>query len=123
MPSLAIVGARFRPPAEDVLRNLPAGADLKLKRQPENPYDENAIQVMLPKWEDLPEVAEIIEGAFGAIDEPEPMHLGFIPRGEAAKIAPQMDAKEIEELDGVLTFDPRGNPLVAFTWDEDEVEL
>lgn len=114
MPSLAIVGARFRPPAEDVLRNLPAGADLILKRQADNPYDANAVQVMLPEGDIGNEAAQTFECEM-------PLHLGYIPRTEAATIGPQMDERGIEEIPGILTFDPRGGPLVSFHWNEDEV--
>lgn len=113
MPSLPIVGARFRPPAEDVLRNLPSGADLILRRQPDNPYDANAVQVMLPDGDIANEMAALFEF------EP-PLHLGFIPRTEAASIGPQMDERQIEEIKGLLTFSPQGAPLVSFHWEESE---
>lgn len=89
-----IVGAYFRPPAAAVLEALPTGAALTLRAEPENPHDDNAIQVLmagaglaglgeaaraeleakLPNYgftlEELVETAEI--------------HLGYIPRDSAA---------------------------------------
>lgn len=118
MIALSIVGARFRPPAENVLRNLPSGADLILRRQPDNPYDQNAVQVMLPDWEELDDIKSLVENEHGPGFDPSPLHLGFIPRTEAAKIGPDMDAKGIEEIEGLLTFSPQGTPLVSFEWEE-----
>jgi hypothetical protein len=42
-----IVGAHFRPPAKQVLSHLPSGAELRLVPEPDNPYDEFAIRVMV----------------------------------------------------------------------------
>jgi hypothetical protein len=55
MIKLPIVGAKFRPPAQEVLTLLPAGAELLLRRQPDNPHDGNAVQVLLPISEDTSE--------------------------------------------------------------------
>ena len=45
MPIVNLVGAFFRPPAKFLLEVLPAGSELLLVPEPENPYDENAIAV------------------------------------------------------------------------------
>lgn len=42
-----IVGMHFRPPAKQVLAVLPAGASLRLEREPDNPYDAKALMVMV----------------------------------------------------------------------------
>lgn len=42
-----LVGAHFVPPAKFFLEHLPAGTSLRLEPDPENPYDENAIVVMV----------------------------------------------------------------------------
>ena len=42
-----LVGSHFRPPAKQVLEHLPAGAELTLEPEPSNPYDENAIKVLV----------------------------------------------------------------------------
>jgi len=40
-----LVGTHFHPPAKLVLSVLPAGAALRLQPEPDNPWDEDAIQV------------------------------------------------------------------------------
>ena len=42
-----IVGAHFRPPARLVLAALAGGTTLRLEPEPENPYDPNAIKVLV----------------------------------------------------------------------------
>ena len=42
-----IVGAHFRPPAKQLLEVLPIGTPMLLRAEPDNPYDENAIQVLV----------------------------------------------------------------------------
>jgi hypothetical protein len=128
MIKLPIVGARFRPPAEDVLRLLPAGTELILRRQPENPHDGNAVQVLLPGSHDLEEIWKIIQSELGE-DFNDDLHLGFIPRADqklpmdAARLAPLMDANADAsdergffaiDIKGTLTFGPTGNPMIAF---------
>lgn len=49
-----LVGMHFRPPAKTLLASLPAGTRLRLEAEPGNPYDENAIAVLLDSAE-LPE--------------------------------------------------------------------
>lgn len=120
MPILAIVGARFRPPAKEVLDNLSSGTKLLLRRQPDNPYDMNAVQVLLPLDQDHGEtVNTLIQGA--EVDMSEPLHLGFIPRGDAVEVAKWMDkmgndpSMEYEEgWPATLTFLPSGQPAVSF---------
>ncbi len=42
-----LVGSHFVPPAKTLLEHLPVGARLFLQAEPDNPYDENAILVLL----------------------------------------------------------------------------
>ena len=42
-----IVGSHFAPPAKILLEHLPAGASLLLEPEPDNPYDENALLVLV----------------------------------------------------------------------------
>jgi hypothetical protein len=130
MIKLPIVGAKFRPPAQEVLALLPAGAELLLRRQPDNPHDGNAVQVLLPISESLSE--DIINelDAAGVDLDTETLHLGYIPRADsnlptdAARLAPLMDRIIYEEDDvpgsadtdikGALTFGPSGNPMIVF---------
>lgn len=97
MPNLTslLVGAHFRPPAKLVLAHLPAGASLVLDPEPSNPYDSNAVRVLvsptaLPESEwpaleaELPEFGSDLDSllAHGTLDSDEidePMiWLGYI---------------------------------------------
>lgn len=42
-----LVGSHFRPPAKIVLANLKGGTILRLEPEPENPYDEFALKVLV----------------------------------------------------------------------------
>lgn len=42
-----LVGVHFHPPAKQLLPHLPAGVQLSLRAEPENPYDAEAVMVML----------------------------------------------------------------------------
>lgn len=121
---LSIVGARFRPPAQDILNMLPAGSRLILRRQPDNPYDANAVQVLLPGYNeggDHESLWEMYHENYGTPENGE-LHLGFVPRGNAAELSPKMvhqheEAPEGEsrDLEGVLTFSgTSGSPQVSF---------
>jgi hypothetical protein len=121
-----IVGAHFRPPAKGLLTILPAGSKLVARREASNAYDANAIQVIWPtsgldassgiglSHED---VQSAVEGYGSSADEvfsaPE-WHLGYVPRGEAANIAPLMDRAGVSELPGELTFAATGGAQIAF---------
>lgn len=64
-----IIGAKFRGArAEDMIRDLAKGEPLVLERDPGNKFDQNAVKV-------------IARGE----------HVGFVPRGLAAKLAFDMD--------------------------------
>lgn len=94
-----IVGAHFRPPAKALLASLPSGQELWLRPEPTNPYDENAVQVLLrtesiPQecWENL-----LIQASGQGYDEAmlraEPFwHLGYIP-----KAVPKGDTRTMEQ--------------------------
>lgn len=106
--TLPIVGARFRPPADEILRLLPSGIPLMLRPQPDNPYDANAIAVLLPLEDARLEVPRnLILASGGEIEGP--FHLGFIPAKDAAHISLTSDAH------GALTFSLSGGPMVSFT--------
>lgn len=62
---LGLVGMKYRPPADQVVRSLQTGDQVTLIREPNNPYDPNAIAVML--------------------------HLGYVPKASAALLAQKMD--------------------------------
>lgn len=71
-----LVGNNFRSTEErDALLQLRRGDKLRLERDPENPFHENAIKVILDS-------------------EAAPFHLGFIERSVADDLAPIMDNSE-----------------------------
>lgn len=68
-PNVAVVGARFRgADAVALCRTIALGTELRLKREPDNPYDPNAIKVMFHD-----------------------QHIGYVERGQAAWIADDLD--------------------------------
>jgi len=133
MITTSIVGARFRPPAAGVLSVLPSGASLLVRREPSNAYDVNALQVLVVR-ETLaglpqPQLLAAIEGfGFTLTDVPGeivtndyarqalefPLHLGYVPRVEAATLAPLFDRAGQAEVRAELTFAADGAPRVAF---------
>lgn len=113
--SSPIVGMWHHPPASGILRAAPENSPLTLHPEPTNPYDPNAIQVWITS-KGIPttnhdKLREELQG-FGVsleefLQESEWM-LGFIPRGVAALITLDGD------VEGNLSFDTRGKPLVIF---------
>lgn len=63
-----IAGVNYRPGARDKLASMIDGEALRLVRQPENPYDKNAVAVY--------------DGG---------VHLGYVPAVDAVTIAKAMD--------------------------------
>lgn len=61
------------PAARDVAAELSPGTELLLEREPDNAFDAYAIRVLVPD------------------DEEEPLHIGYIERGQAAWISPLLD--------------------------------
>jgi hypothetical protein len=123
-----LVGMHFRPPAKAVLEHLPAGAHFELIPEPENPYDEFAIKVLVSP-EEVPEsehealaddmvsygcdITEFFEGG--------QFHLGYIgskptKAGPLPGItyAPTLQPLLIaaEDYKATLEFDAAGDPLV-----------
>jgi hypothetical protein len=93
MSLLPIVGARFHPPAQAILCTLPVGTELELLPEPTNPYDANAIMVYVsgeavPASEELDSLASGYGTNSVKIRETPYHHLGYIPRGIAAQLAP-----------------------------------
>ncbi len=121
-----IVGAHFRPPAKGLLACLSSGSKLLLRREASNAYDANALQVIWPTSglnAELAtglmreEVQKNVEGFGSSADEvfaaPE-WHLGYVPRTEAALLAPKMDDMGLSELAGELTFAATGGAQISF---------
>jgi hypothetical protein len=121
--SLPIVGARFRPPSVGLLDALPLGFPLVLRREPSNPHDANAVQVVLADADEFAALARarvnaMLEGFGSSYDDVAralPWHLGYIPREEAAHIAPALDAAGVAELPARLAFAQTGQARVQFT--------
>ena len=118
----AIVGAKFRPPAPAILATLPAGFPLSVRREPSNVHDANAIAVWLDArdtWSELDSAAldERLAGYGMTSDDivaRMPLQLGYIPREEAANIAPAMDAAGIVAQHGVFAFSREGHGRITF---------
>lgn len=87
---LTIVGMQYRG-TEKLVRELPAGERLILRRDPGNPADVNAIAVI------------VMVGMFEQL-------VGYIKATEAAEIAPTMDAAE--KTQGLGKFVPGNWPQV-----------
>ena len=144
-----IVGAHFRPPAKSILSALPNSCPLRLRPEPDNPFDSNALQVLISGQviRDLPEAikSDLHADAVGygfdldTICAAEEWHLGYIPRGIAAQLQ-VMVAQEIERitqtiqsnyptfehlsapnyLPALLSFDLAGKPAVQFQLSDKE---
>ena len=125
--TLAIVGAKFRPPALGILAVLPTNAALIVRREPTNAYDANAMQVIWPTQRGLIDATRLDEAVLGygsTADEvlaaPE-WHLGYIPRQDALLLARRMDLMPARaqdkpaEVPGVLTWSAEGAPRVQFS--------
>jgi hypothetical protein len=134
--SVPLVGMHFRPPAKAILQVLPSGCPLQVVPEPDNPYDANALAVMVATGDIPPLAHEDLAGIaapFG-FDLPsilvEPVwHLGYVKATEALwlqpKIIARLDADDkakddaapgymlIETFPGKLSFDSAGKPLVV----------
>lgn len=131
--SCPLVGMHFRPPAKAILAFLPSNAAVALKLEPSNPYDANAVQVLVASTqvpEDLRSSLESQLGPMGhdleSFDAGSPWHLGYIKREYAEDLAPRLralheqglaaspDVGEAErEFPAKLAFDGAGKPLVV----------
>jgi hypothetical protein len=131
-----LVGMHFRPPAKAVLAHLPSGASLILVPEPENPYDEKAIKVLVSP-DQVPAsqydgLAADLVGMGLDLDEvlqtksevKEPIWLGFIADsdGKVCKQRPVptgnrevgalLTESGMDRLVCTLAFEPDGKPVV-----------
>jgi hypothetical protein len=88
--TLPLVGSHFRPPAKALLQVLPSGTELILRAEPGNPYDPNAVQVLLPTAnipEDVEQELEIHALGHGydlpQIKAQDEWHVGYVKATEA----------------------------------------
>lgn len=98
-----LVGMHFRPPAKAVLAHLPSGSKLLLIPEPDNPYDEKAIKVLV-------EPGEVPESEYDALqadmdgmgfqiedvlqlkaDVKAPIHLGYIADSKGKVVQARLD--------------------------------
>jgi len=63
----AIAGATFREGGTEIVTGLKVGQRYRLEREPSNPYDPNAVKVLVENYQ------------FGRA-QPKTYHLGYIPR-------------------------------------------
>src|SRR5215471_483509 len=134
---LPIVGMAFRPPAARVLALLPFGAELHLQREPHNPYDSNAIKVLLPdfnaegqyseifksmKNEAIMDAADLSRGQWHESALQDPLMLGYVSAktGHAALVAAEMDRPEKPSpfASGELSALASGAPAFELECDE-----
>ena len=108
-------------PAIAILKFLPPETELVLEREPENPYDANAVKVLvygssIPEdFSDLLE-DEVAKNGFSAneIREREkPWHLGYIAKEYAVHLASLLDSTGYEAC--FLQFSSDSKPLARIT--------
>lgn len=126
-----IVGAHFRPPAKLLLEHLPSGCQLRLLAEPDNPYDEHAIRVLLNPA-DIPTsqhgVLEELLPAMGfelsELLQDGPIQLGYVAasggkplRDNPGYVGNQefQQALDLHHSNGVgsLGFSPEGKPTIS----------
>jgi hypothetical protein len=124
--ALPIVGMVFRPPALRILAGLPFEAPLRLQREPENPYDENAVKVLLSSWEGyeplrdsllaeaIPDHAELSRGQYYSSALDLPVHLGYVgaKTGHAAVVSEYLDNRGEPSIEGSLFALDNGSPAI-----------
>ena len=139
-----LVGARFRPPAKQLLAVLPAGASLRLVPEPDNIYDAKAIQVMVRPSEvpesQWPALEEALAGTgvdFGDLmklgpDGSAEVQLGYLPdsdgkirqkeqvpgNGDVAAAVAKMPHLAWCFVKATLAFSPAGKPQVVISLPE-----
>jgi hypothetical protein len=96
---VSIVGSSFYPGAGNYISRMMPGTRLQVVREPENPYDANAIAVHLQNQK-----------------------LGHFPRGFAAEVAPLMDAGC--KVFAIKSPDPRfeGSGVMVVEWELPDAE-
>lgn len=126
-----LVGSHFHPPAKTLLEHLPVGTVLELRAEPDNPYDEHAIAVML-RSSSIPEsqhevLAEALPSQGSSLEEilaaPE-WFIGHIAASEGKPLIKAAESgaenlvgtREIERFlpcNATLGFLPDGKPTLT----------
>jgi hypothetical protein len=120
MPSYEIVGMHFRPPAKGLIKGIETDQTLYLRAEPANPFDPNAIQVIL-KTKDIPEssyenITNEVSG-FGKdisdiLSQPD-WHLGYIRKEVAAILRQNQIVIPNQEVEAKFSLNFSGKPLVS----------
>src|SRR5215471_14403412 len=120
---IPIVGTQFRVAGRAILPMLGADALIVLDPEPDNPYDPDAIKVMV-KLDDNEVMTALAYDTIdpSAFDEDGLLHLGYIPRSGAKTDIYGFGNKEVlnvmqgtNEWTAEMTFSPEGKPLVLFS--------
>ena len=129
-----LVGMHFRPPAKLLLAALPAGTQVELRAEPENPYDSNALAV----WASPSQVPESQHEALRAempgsgfdwdelLASNEPLQLGYVAASGGKPLAAAgLSTGNVEFLEALrtpgeaglgfarLSFGPDGSPRLT----------
>ncbi len=119
MPSLRspIRGAGFHPPANLVLKHSPSGLPLLIEADPSNPYDSNAIKVLVAKEALAPFAESFAEtlADFGVdkdefFEDESPLWLAFIAKEETSLWHNALASGQ--PLAPTLGFAADGKPLI-----------
>lgn len=133
-----LVGTHFYVPGKNILPLLPSGTRVIFQPEPENPYDENAIKVLLqcgPLLGTSDETdAELRNALLGTgwdlhdLLERSPIQLGHVGKTGGKpleKAGIQCGNKEFlaafsaeAPMQGTLTFDGQGRPLLKLEWND-----
>lgn len=122
-----LVGSYHRPPANGVISVLPLGARLRLKPEPDNPYDQQAIQVWVGT-EEIPtsqydRLAEAVDGYGFSLEEilaRDEWWLGYIANSpktggkKASELCEKATASEmdLEKIEARFGLSADGKPQV-----------
>jgi len=128
-----LVGMHFRPPAVALVKNCHAGIPLFLQPEPENPYDSNAIRVMLD-GADLRGTQELERDLLSQGFEMEEVmrndslwQLGYLAKTGGKPLAGKPWAGNVEVTQHLgpdvlpvceMAFGPAGEPLVVIRFEE-----
>lgn len=131
-----LVGMHFNPPAKLLLSALPSGVSLRLQPEPENPWDEAAVKVLVEPSQIPFAMLDYLDQALQdmgfqleeVLAAPEWMlgHLaasGGKPLSKVPGLQGNLEFREAlasGQRRASLAFDAAGNPLVVLVWGGEE---